>query len=85
MNDYKAGALKPAYGARASIIPVMINGTYRVLDKNIRKKSYRVDIKFLKPISFEEYENIDTVELANHIHDLTAIELEKSFIYNPAE
>lgn len=85
MNDYKAGALKPAYGAKAYIIPAMLNGTYRVLSKNIRHKTYRIDIKFLNPISYDEYKDINTTDLANHIHDLTAIELEKSFVNNPAE
>ncbi len=85
MNEYKAGALKPAYGAHAYIVPTMLNGTYRVLNKNIRRKTYRVDIKFLIPISYEEYKDITTTDLAKQIHDLTAIELEKSFINNPAE
>lgn len=85
MNDFKPGAFKSACNGQATIVPVMLNGTYRVLNKKIKKKVYRVDIKFLKPIPYEEYKDISTADLALHVHNLVEEELEKSFISNPSE
>lgn len=85
MNEFKAGAFKPATSSKSYVIPVMLNGTYRVLDKNIRKKQYHVDIKVLKPISYEEYKDLSTNDLSVHVQELISQELEQSFINNPAE
>ena len=85
MNEFKAGAFKPATSSKSYVIPVMLNGTYRVLDKNIRKKQYYVDIKIFKPISYEEYKDLSTNDLSVHVQELISQELEQSFINNPAE
>ena len=77
MNEFKAGAFKPATASSSLVIPVVINGTYEVLDKNVRRKQYDVHIKFLKPITPEEYKDLSTIDLSNHVQKIIANELEK--------
>jgi len=65
--EFKAGALKPAYIAGKPIVPVAIQGAYRVLDKHVRLKKFPIQIAYLKPHMPEEYEKINTIEMAKII------------------
>lgn len=65
MNEFKAGSLKPAYLAQTTVVPVALINTY-VIDVD-KQKDRRAKAVFLKPIRYEEYEALSTVELAQRI------------------
>jgi len=75
--DFKPGALKPAYVAKKPIVPIAIYGAYRVLDKHLRMKRFPIQICYLKPHMPEEYENINTIEMAEIIKKEIATKLEE--------
>jgi len=65
MGEFKAGSLKPAYIAKATIVPITLMNTYVIDVKG--KRDNRGKIIFSDPIKFEEYENLSTVELADKL------------------
>ncbi|MFA6796151.1 MAG: lysophospholipid acyltransferase family protein [Bacilli bacterium] len=65
--DFKPGALKPAYIAKKPIVPVAIHGAYRVLDKHLRMKKFPIQIAYLKPHYPEEFEKVNTIDMAKKI------------------
>ena len=74
---YKPGAFKSAYGTNAKIVPVVIEGTYIPLSiKRKNKKNNLVKISFLDPISKEEYEKLNTTELASLVETRAKEKLE---------
>jgi 1-acyl-sn-glycerol-3-phosphate acyltransferase len=62
--EFKPGGLKPIYQSQATIVPVAIHGYFRVLTKT--KKSYKskVYISFMKPLKYQEYKDINNIDLA---------------------
>ena len=65
-----------AYNSKTSILPVALYGTFRVLDKKMNMKKFPIQVKFLKPIPYEEYSKYTTVEFAKILHDLIEKEVE---------
>lgn len=74
MNPFKAGALQPAYLAKATIVPVTLNNAYCIDDKKDKNKSLR--ISYGKPIRHEEYKQYPYDEMA----DIVYSEIEKNII-----
>lgn len=75
-NEFKAGALTPAYNTAASIMPfVIVNsaGSFDSKDENNNrfKRNYfiqkQVTVSFLKPINYFEYVNISKESLMKRI------------------
>lgn len=67
-GEFKGGSYKVAYKTQASVIPCAITGTPRVL----KFKDYlihRVDIEFHTPILYEDYKDMNSVDLANLCRD----------------
>lgn len=69
IHTYKAGAFKCAYGTGAKIVPVVMDGSYLFLTTKKKNKTKTIKIKFLDPICREQYEEINTTELAQKIED----------------
>ena len=69
INTYKPGAFKCAYGTGATIVPVVMDGSYLFLTTKKKNKNKKVKIKFLDPIKSEEYETLNTTDLAQKIED----------------
>ncbi len=69
MNEFKAAGLKPVMEAKATIVPTVLWGYYAILDIKNKQKYNPVSIQFLKPIRYEDYQNMTHVELAQMIHD----------------
>ena len=67
--EFKPGSLKPAYIAKKPIVPVAIQGAYRVLDKHLRMRKFPIQIAYLKPHFPEEFEKINTIEMAQMIQN----------------
>ena len=76
VQEFKPGSLKMAYNSKTSILPVALYGTFRVLDKKMNMKKFPIQVKFLKPIPYEEYSKYTTVEFAKILHDLIEKEVE---------
>ena len=66
MNPFKEGALKPAYLGKATIIPITLNNSYCIDDKKNKNKDLK--ITYGKPITYEEYKDIDILDLSNRLH-----------------
>lgn len=64
MKEFHHGTFRPAVKAGVPIIPVAIFGSTRVLYKKPKYKKYPVFVKFLKPISPEDYKGLSTNQIA---------------------
>jgi 1-acyl-sn-glycerol-3-phosphate acyltransferase len=76
IGTYKSGAFKCAYKTGAKILPVVIDESY--LPLSISKKNNPekiIKISFLKPLSSEEYEKLNTTELSEMIETMAKEEL----------
>ena len=69
MNEFKSGALKPAFYAKKGIVPVCFYGTPDILDPKVFKKKYHVQVCFLDVVPYEEVERLGTQELAVVLKD----------------
>ncbi len=68
MNEFHSGSFKCATKAKATIVPVACIDCHKVLDEKGSKK-LTVQLHYLEPISYEEYKNMNTVELSTMVHD----------------
>lgn len=68
MNPFKKNSLKAAYMAKASIVPITINGAY-CLDRNdISVKT--LSIYYHRPIFYEDYKDISADDLSSQVHEI---------------
>lgn len=72
---YKGGSFKCAYGTGAKIVPVVIDKSYIPLSTKIKNTDKVIKISFLDPI--DNYEEINTNDLALKVENLAKAELEK--------
>ena len=69
---------RPAQKAKVTILPAATYGTFRVLKMHPQFKRYPVSISFLKPITPEEYADLNTSDLA----ELTRNMVQKEITYH---
>lgn len=74
--EFKAGSYKPAYNAKATIIPAAMTGTPRILKFKTYLK-HRVDIRLGKPLYYDDYKDMTTVELAKYCENYAKETLEE--------
>lgn len=67
--EFKGGSFKSAMDAKVPVVPVANINCYEVLDRNTLKKVH-CQIHFLKPISYDEYKDMNSEELAMHVKKL---------------
>lgn len=67
MNEFKVGALQPAYLAKATLIPVTLNNAYCIDDK--KDKNKRLTITYGKAIPYEEYKQYKHTEMTSIMFD----------------
>lgn len=77
LKEFHHGTFRPAVKSGVNIVPVAIFGTSRVFKIKPQYKRYPVFIKFLKPITPEEYSGKSTQEIAKLCQD--SIQREISF------
>ena len=63
MGEFHGGSFRCALKAKCSIIPFAIVDSFKVLDQK-GSKPVTVQLHYLKPIPYEEYKDMKTVELA---------------------
>lgn len=67
MLEFHSGSFKCATKAKCPILPIALIDSYKVLDQK-GSKPVTVQIHFLEPIPYEEYKELNTVELAEMVH-----------------
>lgn len=63
LQEFKGGSFKSATKAKCPIVPVAVIDCNKVLDTNSLEK-LTAQIHFLKPIPYEEYQGMKTLEIA---------------------
>lgn len=66
MNEFKAGALQPAYMAKATIVPITLNNAYCIDDK--KDKNRHLKITYGEPIPHSEYSAYKADEMSDILH-----------------
>ncbi|MFN7251473.1 MAG: lysophospholipid acyltransferase family protein [Anaerobacillus sp.] len=78
MNPFKSGSFKLAQKAEATIVPIAINGSYKIMEKNgNRIKPANVTVTILPNIQPAVYQEKDLKELALEVHQLINNQLKK--------
>lgn len=74
-DQFKPGTFKSAMKAKAPIVPVALIDSYKPFDVNDTKK-VTVQIHYLKPLYYEEYKNMKSIEIADKVRNriINAIE-----------
>jgi len=67
IQEFKAGALKGAIESQSPIVPVILRGTDVILSSKL-KKQYKVVIEILAPVTYEDYQDLSSVELSTQLH-----------------
>ncbi|MEG0076814.1 MAG: lysophospholipid acyltransferase family protein [Anaerorhabdus sp.] len=67
VHGFHEASLKPAYLAKANIVPITLHNVYKDFDNIKTKTPYRITIG--KPLSYEDYKDKDLKELADYLHD----------------
>lgn len=68
MLEFHSGSFKCAVKAKCPIVPVALIDSFKVLDQK-GSKWVTVQIHYLEPIYYEEYEGLNTVELAKMVQE----------------
>ena len=76
IHSYKPGAFKCAYGTGCKIVPVVIDKAYIPLSTKIKNTDKIIKIRFLDPIASDEYEKLNTTDLALKVENMSKSELE---------
>ncbi|MGN1344253.1 MAG: lysophospholipid acyltransferase family protein, partial [Traorella sp.] len=70
VDDFKYGTFKIAMNSKKPIIPVALSGTWRIFNNKTKMKYYPIQFSFLKPITYEEYKDMTSMELAKYVEQL---------------
>lgn len=83
-GEFKGGSFKSAMNAKCPIVPVALMDAYKPFDSNTTNK-VKVQIHYLKPLYYEVYKNMKSVEIAEYVKnviDETIEEKEKNRLTN---
>lgn len=67
VDSFKAGSFKSAMKAKAPIVPVALVDSWKVFDL-WSLRSVETKVIYLKPIYYEEYKNMSSVEVCNMVY-----------------
>lgn len=65
-GEFKGGSFKSAYKAKCPIVPVALMNAFIPFDRNTIER-VTVKVVYLKPIPYEEYRNMKTIEVAHEV------------------
>lgn len=68
VQDFLPGAFKCSVRSRTPIIPVVLEDSYKVFGINSLRR-IRTEVHFLKPLYYEEYEKLNTTEIARLVRE----------------
>ena len=66
VQEFKAGSFKAATKAKCPIVPVALIDSFKPFDRNTIAKTV-VQVHFLEPMYYEEYQSMKTVEIAEDV------------------
>lgn len=73
VDEFKAGSFKLATKSKCLIVPVTINGTYKLLEaNNNRIKSSEIELIIHKPIDISKLSNEEVQNLHNTVHKIVS-------------
>lgn len=75
-GEFKGGSFKCAMKARCPIVPVAMLNSYQAFDTN-SIRPVTVQVHFLKPLSYEEYKDMKSTEIARLVRDQIVACIEK--------
>lgn len=82
LDAFKAGSFKSAMRAKAPIVPVALVDSWKVFDLwSLRKVNTQV--YYLKPIPYEEYRDMKSVEVAKLVYDRITAAIAYAEKYHP--
>lgn len=70
MGEFKKGSMKLALKANVPIVPVTIDGTYRVLEAGEKVTGNSIKLIFHKPVHLEDLSADEKKNLAEILHDI---------------
>lgn len=70
IGKFKKGSIKLAIKSKSPIVPVSLNGTYRIMEKGINAIGNRVTIMFHKPIYIDKLSRQDQNSLNEKVRDI---------------
>lgn len=68
IGEFKGGSFKAATKARCPIIPVALVDSFKPFDTHSIRQAV-VQVHFLKPMYYEDYKDMKTMEIAAIVHD----------------
>lgn len=68
IGDFKGGSFKAAMKAKCPIVPVALIDSFKPFDTNTISP-VTVQVHFLEPLYYEEYQNMKSTEIAELVHD----------------
>ena len=68
MGEFHGGSFRCAVKAKCPILPIVFIDSYKVLDQK-GSKPMAVQLHYLKPIPYEEYKDLKTVDIAAMVQD----------------
>jgi len=77
MNGFKPGSLKLAIRARAVIVPITLNRTYRIYEEHSSVRSAEVSVVVHPPVDTSDPQNSDSKVLAEKLRKIIESGLEK--------
>ncbi len=76
MLEFHGGTFKAATKSKCTILPFALIDSFRVLDHN-GVEPVTVQLHYLEPISYEEYKDMNTNEIAAMVHDRIEMKLKE--------
>jgi len=77
--EFKGGSFKSAMNARCPIVPVALIDSYKAFDSHSLSK-LTVQIHYLKPLYYEDYKEMKSVEIATIVSDMILKAIEENEI-----
>jgi 1-acyl-sn-glycerol-3-phosphate acyltransferase len=70
MGEFKKGSMKLALKAKVPIVPITLDGTYKVLEVGNQVRGHSLKITIHKPIHLEDLSEEDKKNLSKILHDI---------------
>ena len=77
MREFKKGSMKLAFNAGVPVVPVTIEGTYKVLETGNQVTGNKLYMVIHKPIDVTKLSKEEKSNLAETVHDIIETELNK--------
>lgn len=77
MLEFKGGTFKAAIDGKRTVVPIALIDCYKVFDDNTIAP-ITTQIHYLKPITYEEYKDMNSIELAQYVQNRIRICIEEN-------